>query len=177
VENAARREILFQEVQRFRQSWIWAMMAVSVAVVVALLLAKVLSLPGPQGADARVTSMIILGVLCIAVAISAMIMRIAALNTEVRADGLYVKFFPFHWSFQRIPLENLKGIAVTTYRPILDYGGWGIRYGIAGKAYNVSGNRGVKLTFFKGRSLLIGSQQPEELAEALEAFRSQTSSR
>jgi hypothetical protein len=106
-----------------------------------------------------------------------MIMRIAALNTEVRADGLYVKFFPFHWSFQRIPLENLKGIAVTTYRPILDYGGWGIRYGIAGKAYNVSGNRGVKLTFFKGRSLLIGSQQPEELAEALEAFRSQTSSR
>jgi hypothetical protein len=56
---------------------------------------------------------------------------------------------------------------VQTYRPIRDYGGWGIRYGRGGKAYNVSGNRGVMLELSDGQKLLIGSQRPEELANAI----------
>jgi hypothetical protein len=56
---------------------------------------------------------------------------------------------------------------VRTYRPIRDYGGWGIRYGRNGKAYNVSGNRGVMLEFSHGQKLLIGSQKPGDLANAI----------
>jgi hypothetical protein len=40
----------------------------------------------------------------------------------------------------------------------MEYGGWGIKYGKMGKAYNVSGNRGVQLEFTDGKRLLIGSQ-------------------
>ncbi|NVL91956.1 MAG: hypothetical protein HWN71_02845 [Desulfobacterales bacterium] len=54
-----------------------------------------------------------------------------------------------------------------TYNPLKDYGGWGIRYGRGGRAYNVSGNRGVYLELSNGKSLLIGSLQPEELARAI----------
>jgi len=63
--------------------------------------------------------------------------------TEVRDDGVYFRFFPLHLSFHRIGLEEIVRFEVQTYRPIRDYGGWGIRYGWKGKAYNVSGNRGV----------------------------------
>ena len=37
-----------------------------------------------------------------------------------------------------------------------------------GKAYNVSGNRGVQLKLSTGNGLLIGSQRPEELAQAIQ---------
>jgi hypothetical protein len=52
----------------------------------------------------------------------------------------------------------------------MDYGGWGIRYGLKGKAYSISGNRGVFFAFTEGkkvRKLMIGSQIPEKLAEAV----------
>ncbi|MHC4643443.1 MAG: hypothetical protein ACYS32_17515, partial [Planctomycetota bacterium] len=57
-----------------------------------------------------------------------------------------------------------------TYKPILEYGGWGIRCSFTGKgkAYNVSGNKGVQLVFTNGKKLLIGSQQPDDLAAAIE---------
>jgi hypothetical protein len=35
-------------------------------------------------------------------------------------------------------------------------------------AYNVSGNRGVDLRLTNGKSLMIGSQRPEEFALALQ---------
>ena len=44
---------------------------------------------------------------------------------------------------------------------------WRVRYGRAGKAYNVSGNRGVVLAFDHGRTLLLGSQRADELAAAI----------
>ncbi len=49
-----------------------------------------------------------------------------------------------------------------------EYGGWGIRYGMKGMAYNVSGNRGVQLEFETGKRLLIGSQRPEELVSQIQ---------
>jgi TATA-box binding protein (TBP) (component of TFIID and TFIIIB) len=51
---------------------------------------------------------------------------------------------------------------------MLEYGGWGIRCGWHGKkVYNISGNRGVQLVFKNGKRLLIGSQKPDDFANAL----------
>jgi hypothetical protein len=56
-----------------------------------------------------------------------------------------------------------------TYRPILEYGGWGVRYSFVRKgwAYTVSGNRGVQLQLANGKRILVGSQRAEELARAI----------
>ena len=89
------------------------------------------------------------------------------LTAEVHEDGLYFRFFPLHLSFRKIRSEDITGFTVETYRAIRDYGGWGIRYGRKGKAYNVSGNRGVQLQLSNGECILIGSQHPEEMTEAL----------
>ena len=55
-----------------------------------------------------------------------------------------------------------------TYNPIREYGGWGIRYGLKSKAYNVHGNHGVQLELLNRKRLLIGSQRSEEFANALD---------
>lgn len=92
----------------------------------------------------------------------------AKLEAQVRPDDLYVRYTPFHRSFHPMGLEKVIEVETRTYSPIKDFGGWGIRCGRGGtKAYNVSGNRGVFLTFSDGRSLLIGSQVPDELEAAI----------
>jgi len=92
------------------------------------------------------------------------------LETEVRSDGLYIRFIPFHFKSSHIPLDGVTECEALTYRPIRDYGGWGIRRGVGKKAYNVSGNEGVELRFEDGSKLLIGSKKSRQLAAALESF-------
>lgn len=95
---------------------------------------------------------------------------VARLETEVRQDGLYLRYAPFHRRFRRFKAEDLGEYHARTYRPILEYGGWGIRYGWNGRAYNVSGNGGVQLIFRDGRRVLIGSSTPSELEAAIRSI-------
>ena len=89
------------------------------------------------------------------------------LMVEVYEDGLRYRFYPLQLSFRKLGREEIISFEAVTYRPIRDYGGWGIKYGRNGAAYNVSGNRGVQLQLTDGRRMLFGSQRPEELASAL----------
>jgi hypothetical protein len=91
------------------------------------------------------------------------------LVTEVRDDGIYICFFPFHWTFRRIAFTEVKQYEVRTFHPIREYGGSGIRYGPKGKAYTVSGDRGVQIELLNGKRLLLGSQRAEELQRAIHA--------
>jgi len=104
--------------------------------------------------------------LCVGIVVLFYIMKLV---TEVRSDGLYIRFYPLHRSFHKIPLENLKECEARTYRPLREYHGWGVRYVRKGKVYNVSGNLGVRLDYSNGRHLLIGSQKAEELAQAIKS--------
>ncbi len=93
------------------------------------------------------------------------------LETEVRPDGLYVRYFPFHIHFKRFGPEDLSEYYARRYKPIMEYGGWGIRCSLRnGKAYNVSGNRGVQLVLSSGKKLLIGSQKADEFETAIRSI-------
>lgn len=91
------------------------------------------------------------------------------MTTEVRTDGVYVRFAPFHRKFRRFGFDELASFEVRSYRPLREYGGWGLRGFGRNRALNVSGNRGLQLVFEDGRRVLIGSQQPEKLAAAMRA--------
>src|SRR5581483_1676612 len=95
---------------------------------------------------------------------------VLALRLTVRVDHERVLVHFVTLRKRSIPLTDIASWEPLTYRPVWDYGGWGIRYSLKHRrwAYNVSGNRGVLLRFTNGKSLLIGSQRPEELAAALE---------
>jgi hypothetical protein len=78
----------------------------------------------------------------------------------------------FGWApiYRRVvPIASIRKIEVVTFRPIADYGFWGVRSGRDGeRVFIARGNRGVRLELADGSKLLIGSQRPEALATALE---------
>ena len=105
----------------------------------------------------------------------AVLFLLLKLETEVRPDGLYIRFFPAHIHFKRFGAEDLSEYYAREYKPLREYGGWGIRCSLKkGKAYNVSGNKGVQLVFKNGKRLLIGSQRAEELEEAIRSIKEKT---
>ncbi len=99
------------------------------------------------------------------------LLLLAQLTVEVRSDGVYARFAPFHREARFFPFEEIVTHRAVTYRPIAEYGGWGLRRGRNGSAYNVSGNRGVLLTFRDGTTLLLGSRRADELDAAIDRGR------
>ena len=162
----------FSEVQRFRQTWIWVLILPISSFLIILFgygMFKQLILGHPWGSrPLSDTALAIMGPLWILFGIGlAYLFYSMKLITEVRNDGLYIRFFPL--THQKIPFEDIRRCEARTYSPIREFGGWGIRYGRKAKAYNVSGNQGVQLELSNGKRLLIGSGRPEELARAIEA--------
>ncbi len=95
----------------------------------------------------------------------------ANLKTEIRKDGLYYKFFPIQFRFRHIKWENVKTMKLRQYSPIGEYLGWGIRFGLSGRAYNVKGNKGLQLVLKNGKRILFGTQQSDELQQAIEKLK------
>lgn len=90
------------------------------------------------------------------------------LRTRVTQSAIYVMFFPFHTKWLRFPIEEVASFSNVKYNPITEYGGWGIRFGVNGKAYNVSGILGIRLVFKNDKKLLIGSRVPDQFAAAIQ---------
>lgn len=158
--------ILFREEQRFNQWWLWLLILLPTSMTWYGAIQQLI-FDKPYGtnptSDTGISILLILfGILL------PLFMYSLRLITEVRQDGLYVRFYPFHLSFRNYPYESINSYKVREYSPLKEYGGWGIRYGMKGMAYNVSGNRGVQLEFKNGKKLLIGSQQPEELVSRIQ---------
>ena len=162
--------VKFREVQRFRQKWLQiALAAVALGSVILFGYGMITQLVmGQPWGDRPLsdTALAIVGPLMILLGIGiAWLFHAMKLRTEVRDDGVHIHFVPL--ARQTLGFGDIVSCEVRTYRPIREYGGWGIRYGRAGKAYNVSGNRGVQLKLSSGKGLLIGSQRPKELAQAI----------
>ena len=163
---------LFREAQLFRKTWVlFLVLPISLFLIVLFGygMIKQLVLGQPWGnKPLSDTALAIIGPLWILFGIGlAYLFYSSKLITEVREDGLYVRFFPL--THNRIPFEDIAHFEVRTYSPIREFGGWGIRYGRGAKTYNVSGNRGVELQLSNGKRLLIGSQRSEELSQAIAA--------
>lgn len=85
--------------------------------------------------------------------------------TEMELSVSFGALFPLYT--RRVALADIISAEAVTYSPLAEYGGWGIRGWGKSVALNAHGNRGVRLALRDGRRLLVGSQRPEALAEAL----------
>lgn len=157
----------FREVQQFRQPWLWAILLAPM-VLAGYGAYQQLALHRPWGN--RPVSDTAFAIICASLALMLVWMYSMRLVTEVRDNELVVHFVLL-WRRKTIPLTGIRSADALEYSPIFDYGGWGVRRGPGGWAYNVSGNRGVLLKFYYGKDILVGSQRAEELARAIEERR------
>ncbi len=88
--------------------------------------------------------------------------------TQMTSEGLQVRLWPF--PFRTYAWSDIAKVEVRTYRPILEFGGWGLRWGPSGKAYSAFGTEGVQLVLTNGKRVLIGSQRASELAAAMNTY-------
>ena len=99
--------------------------------------------------------------------------------TDIDSHNIIIRFGYLRWMEKKIPISDIVKVEVATYRPLSQFGGWGIRSGkFRGErtvCYSMRGNKGVLITlsgytrvcFFRMKMVIIGSPTPERLAEAI----------
>lgn len=137
---------LFTEKQRFTQWWFWLI----------ILLVVAFAFYYEESTLERVVALII-----------PLFLFILNLETEISQEGISVRFFPFHLKKKFFAWDEIAKAEVREYSPLLEYGGWGIRRGRSGRAYNVKGKMGLQLVLKNGKKVLIGTQKAEELKQIL----------
>jgi hypothetical protein len=161
------KNVVFREVQQFRQWWVWLVLGLMYAIIIFgtwkhIVDSKSAGIDPFEGGDVIFPLVI--------VAIATAFLLGMKLVTTITSDGIYLRFFPIHFREKFYPKESIRTMQVQRYSPIIEFGGWGLRYGLFSGtwAYNVSGNMGLRIELENGSKLLIGTKQPEKMQAALE---------
>ncbi len=143
----------FKETQRFTQWWLWI-------VLIGSWIALMYSI-ATVSAPTTISFFISMG---FGMLLPVLFWQMR-LTTRISTEGIYVRFIPFHFKEKFFPWDSIESAQVRTYSPLMEYGGWGIKYGFngQGKVFNVAGDQGLQLVFKSGEKLLIGTQKPTEI--------------
>ena len=113
--------VIYREVQKFNQFWVRLLIILPAAIAwYGAIEQLVYGRPygnNPVSDQGMIAIWVIFGFLF------PLFMMSIRLIVEVKGDGIYVKFFPFHLSYRHFPFENISAYSAISYRPILDYGG------------------------------------------------------
>ena len=164
VDNQSRTS--FSETQRFTQLWLWALVLLVTALGWWAFTEQIIF--GSEFGTNPATHSVLWVIFVLFGLGFPVFFRSLKLVTKLRDDHVYLRYYPIYR--RRILYTDIKSVSTRQYRPIVEYGGWGIRWSPAnGMAYNVSGNMGVQLELTNGKHLLIGSQRAEELEQAIKS--------
>ena len=166
--------VYFKEEQRMNQPWILVILIGGLGSALGLVgygMIKQLATGEPWGDQPMSDNgliMTFLMVLGVSVFIFGLIFSLV-LKTEVRQDGIRLRFPPLINKWKQFRKEEIKSYHVRKYNPIFEYGGWGIRATMGkGKAYNVKGNKGMQLVLKNGKGVLIGTQKGNDFQAAMD---------
>lgn len=148
---------LFEERQKFRQPWLWALIVLPAVVILPVLFLA----PKPPGNAGVAATLAAPFVLAVAIGIFAG----ATMTTVVTPGELRLRYVPFFVD------KHIAIAEIARFTP-LNYSFWATGYGIHyskyGWVYNMDGSEGVQVELRNGKRFLIGTQRPAELAAALE---------
>lgn len=158
---------IFTEEQRFGQIWLWlVLIGMDVAYFTMFFTQFIGPVPPRPSGPADLLVMGLVALLCLGITVLFVSLK---LITRVTNQGISVQFIPLHRKPVMFPFSDIGQYSVRTYRPILEFGGWGIKRGSGGRAYNVSGNKGLQLVLKDGKRILIGTQKPEQLGTIMDS--------
>lgn len=91
------------------------------------------------------------------------------LDVEVRSDHVLIAFGPVNLVRKRIRFSEIEAVRGLTYRPLMEFGGWGIRPRPGKTAWTIRGNQAAAVTLRSGKQVYVGSEHPQRLAGAIQA--------
>ena len=151
----------FVEQQKFTQLWLWCLLIAS------FLLPCLIPLLTDDDVDFLNDDSKVVLVLGL---FFCLFFYLLELRVSVNQEGIHYQFFPLHLKSNTIKYDEIERVEAITYSPIMDYGGWGIRFRYKAKAYNVKGNEGVKVYLKTGRHILFGSQKSSVFESEIKRF-------
>ncbi len=158
----------FEESQRFTQIWLWLLIISVLLLMVGIAFAGVyiqLVQKRPFGNKPMSdTGIVIFSFFSILFSIGLIILHKSFhLQTRIDRFGISYRYFPLirKWhTIYREQINNWKIVSRFTMQ-------FGVRYGINSKTLNVQGNKKIALKLSSGKTLYIGTQQPEEISRAM----------
>ena len=154
---------IFEESQRFNQWWIY-LIPVGIMLFSAYVTYEQLWMGRPVGnnpldnGDLWIMWLFTLPILGL--------VAIVRLDTSIDHKGIHVHLRPF--TSTSYSWDQIEQAYVRTYKPLREFGGYGLRFSRSGKAYNIKGNEGIQLVLKNGKQVLIGTQKRNELEKILE---------
>ena len=162
MESAGNKsEILFEEIQQFTKAPVREFIKILMGIVF-IALAVSLALQKGRMTDYNRLLIIFLPILLVANFILG-----SKLITQVRTDGIYVRFPPWQSKFSQYNWIDIAEVFVKDYKPMQEFMGWGIRYAPGKIGFIVSGNSCIEIVFKNGNRVLITTQRPGEVNEVL----------
>lgn len=158
--------VLYREVQYMRRVWWVMLLIVAMTVLVWWGFVQQILLGEPWGSDPASDWIMWLIWLIFGIGFPLLFLIMRPI-VEVSEESLTIHYIPL--TKRTVPLADIEDVAARTYKPLREFGGWGVRGSGHRQAYNVSGNQGVEVTLRNGDTIMIGSQRAPELALAIEA--------
>lgn len=90
---------------------------------------------------------------------------LGGLTVLVKEDRLVLHLGSVPLVKKTVRFGEIQGMESVTYRPLRDFGGWGVRGVGSTRAWTASGSKALVLTLADGNRLFVGSADPELLAE------------
>lgn len=156
---------IFKEEQAFRQWWF-------IGLFVLVFIGILLPVFKNKDQDLKLISLLIPIILTLVVFFFLFILR---LKTRIDQNGVMAYFKPFPFARKSYKWEEIERIYVRQYKPIMEYGGWGIRGVGNSKAYNVSGRDGIQLHLKNGKKFLIGTQNIHDAQRVINYYQNKIS--
>ena len=157
-------KVIFQETQRFRQIWIWALILGISGFSISSLFLLEDKAPLTLGDLAFPLGMILL--------LNILFLSFT-LTTRIEANSLSYRFFPFtRW--RTFPFEEIEALELVEYNGLWEYGGWGIKWNGDTWSYTTSGKWGI-IVKTTDKKILLGTQKPEEVRQVINEFKARKS--
>ncbi len=153
----------FTETQRFRQWWLWAILAATLIVPLGMVWRDIFMQHESHSFNEIISGAVV------PVAIMVLFWSFK-LDTQIDHSGISYRFFPVQFSMKKIEWSEVNKVYIRQYSPLAEYGGWGIRFGFkgTGTAYNIAGNIGLQLELKKkGKKILFGTQDRDQMQQVL----------
>ncbi|MGE5519521.1 MAG: hypothetical protein ACM3VS_06280 [Candidatus Dadabacteria bacterium] len=87
--------------------------------------------------------------------------------TQIRKDGIYVRYPPFQPRRVYFPWSDIRQVYLRKYNALPEYNGWGMKLGVSGRCYTAGGDTGLQLQLNDGTLILIGTKMPEHIQQVL----------
>jgi len=156
-----KNNVVFREVQYFRQKWVWISVGVILFVYGYSLVSELVN-TNNVGENQAFFDILYISIIP---AVLITILMFTRLVVEIRTYGIYYQLFPIHIAGCMVLWTDIEKYYVRTYNPMNEYEQPGFRFNFMGKnkAYHVMGNEGLQIELKNGSNILLGTQRANEI--------------